>query len=50
MLVLQVGVAIKNLSVDDILAYEKNGSLTVAGHELGPGELKVIGRPHSTLE
>jgi hypothetical protein len=37
----QVGGAIKKLTLADITAYEKSGSITVAGHELGPGEIKV---------
>jgi hypothetical protein len=37
----QVGGAIKKLTLADITAYEKSGSINVAGHELGPGEIKV---------
>jgi len=37
----QVGAAIKKLSVEDILSYEKSGSLSVAGHTLQPGDIKV---------
>eukprot|EP00878_Enallax_costatus_P006321 GHUV01006628.1.p1 GENE.GHUV01006628.1~~GHUV01006628.1.p1 ORF type:complete len:1026 (+),score=376.00 GHUV01006628.1:134-3211(+) len=38
----KVAAAVKALSVDDILGYEKSGSITVAGYELGPGEIKVV--------
>lgn len=37
----KVAAAVKALSVDDILGYEKSGAITVAGYQLGPGEIKV---------
>jgi hypothetical protein len=38
---LQVAAAVKGLSMADILAYEKSGSIELAGHTLGEGDVKV---------
>lgn len=37
----QVAGAIKGLSVEQVLAYEASGAVSVAGYELGPGDIKV---------
>jgi hypothetical protein len=37
----QVAAAVKGLSMADILAYEKSGSIELAGHTLGEGDIKV---------
>lgn len=44
-----VAKAVKELSVDDILGFEKAGSLQVAGHTLEAGEIKVGRFGHSSL-
>jgi hypothetical protein len=41
---LQVAAAVKGLSMADILAYEKSGSIELAGHTLGEGDVKVTMR------
>jgi isoleucyl-tRNA synthetase len=38
----KVAAAVKGLSMADILAYEKSGSIELAGHTLGEGDIKVV--------
>jgi hypothetical protein len=45
----QVAAAVKALSVDEILRYEQDGCVTLEGHTLGQGDIKVrswAGVPH----
>jgi hypothetical protein len=37
----QVAAAVKGLTMADILAYEKSGSIELAGYTLGEGDVKV---------
>ena len=37
----KVGAAIKGLGAQQLAGYEASGSITVEGHELGPGDIKV---------
>ena len=37
-----VGAAVKALTAEQLSAFEREGSITVAGHELREGDLKVL--------